>query len=307
MLTKIILFSLLEDLFEQKKQLEIWNFLEKNQEQLQKKGLFEFLPKVFLQDVTSSAIFTDKMAVGTIYAKQKGVFFGQELILQVFGLLDPKAKIEILVSDGLTIKKNEQIAKIKSSLFCLLIAERTVLNFLCHLSGVATKTAKFVNLVKNTNVKILDSRKTIPGMRNLQKAAVKSGGGQNHRFGLYDEVLIKNNHIDSVGDLEEVIQKIIQKHGQKYPILVETRNLKEVEQALKYKNKLERIMLDNMDLDLTKKALNLIKDQLKTEYTGNVNLKNISKIAKIGIDFISIGGNLTMETDRLDLSFRIKT
>ena len=306
MLKKLILFSLLEDLYSPKEIDEIWNFLQTNQSELKQKGLLEILPKIVEQDRTSAAIFPDRMAFGKIYSKQNGIFSGSDLINETFEVLDPKSEIKILVKNGQKISTNQEIADIKSSLFCLLVGERTVLNFLCHLSGVATKTAEFVNLLKNTKTQLLDSRKTLPGYRNLQKMAVKDGGGQNHRFGLFDQILVKNNHVAAAGSVSLAIQKVLQKWGQKYPILVETQDLGEVREALEFKNQITRIMLDNMDLKTLKKALELIKNQTKTEYTGNVSLENIKKIAETGVDFVSIGGNLTLETYRLDLSMKIE-
>lgn len=306
MLDKIIIFSLLEDLFEPDEQKEIWDFLEQNQEVFLKEGLLNFLPQIQERDRTSASIFPNRKAKAVIYAKQEGVFSGCDLIQKIFKILDPKTTIEILVKDGEKLKNNQQIARIQTSLFCLLLAERTVLNFLCHLSGVATKTAEFVDLLKHTQTQLLDSRKTLPGLRNLQKQSVKHGGGQNHRLGLYDQILLKNNHIDAVGSVGLAIQKVLQKWDQKYPILVETRNVKEVLEALEFKHNIDRIMLDNMSLEETSEALKIIKKQIKTEYTGNVNLQNLKQIAQTGVDFVSVGGSLTMQTYRLDLSMKIE-
>jgi nicotinate-nucleotide pyrophosphorylase (carboxylating) len=232
------------------------------------------------------------------------VLSGVDLIPEIVQTLDSQITFKPVLKDGQSVQTKQEIGFFEGNLYSLLVLERTLLNFVTHLSGVATTTSKFVQAISTTKAKVLDSRKTLPGLRTLQKKAVVDGGGMNHRMGLFDQVLLKNNHIGIFSGENKVIQavqKVKQKWHTHYPILVECRDLSEVEQALEME--IDRIMLDNMNFDLMTEAVKKIAGKIPVEATGNVNLENIFQTAKTGVDFISIGGGLTMNSSRLDLSF----
>ncbi len=181
-------------------------------------------------------------------------------------------------------------------------AERVALNFLSHLSGIASKTGKFISLIKG-KTKILDTRKTIPGLRKAEKYAVKCGGGHNHRVGLFDMVLIKDNHIDSAGSITRAVEKIRDRYGDQFLVEIETRNLQEVKEALVCD--VDRIMLDNMDNATMKKAIEICKGEVELEASGNINLNRVKKIGNLGLDYISIG-ELTHTVKAFDFSLKHK-
>lgn len=248
---------------------------------------------------TASAIPKSLRAKAFILAKEEGIICGQETAKMVFKTLEPKIIFKKLVEDGDKVIFGEKIAEISGRAGKILTAERTALNFLQRLSGIATLTAKFVKSVKPYKAKILDTRKTTPGLRFLEKYAVRVGGGKNHRFGLWDGILIKGNHIDLVG-LKEAVKRT-KKLGKK--VEVEARNLKEVKEALEAGADI--IMLENMDLKTIKKGVRLIGKKALIEVSGGVNLDNVREIAKTGVDWISIG-RLTHSVKSLDMSLRIK-
>jgi len=189
---------------------------------------------------------------------------------------------------------------VQGSTLSLLKAERVGLNFISHLSGIATETNLYVKIVAD-NAKILDTRKTLPGWREIQKYAVKCGGGTNHRMGLYDMIMIKDNHIDAAGGIDKAVKKVRQKWKKQFKVEVETRNLEEVEQAIVAGADI--IMLDNMDKNTMSKAVKIINGRAKTEASGNINLNNIVKISQTGVDYISIGA-LTHSVQAFDFSLK---
>jgi nicotinate-nucleotide pyrophosphorylase (carboxylating) len=269
-------------------------------------GLLEAFPELYQADLTSSSLYENKVAKAKLYSKQKGALSGISLIPQISKTLDSKITFTQTLNDGDLVQVGSEIGSFEGNLYSLLVLERTLLNFITHLCGVATTTSQFVKKISPTKAKILDSRKTLPGLRLLQKKAVVDGGGVNHRMGLFDQVLLKNNHIDIFSGENKVIQavqKVRQKWHTHYPILVECRDLNEVEQALEME--VDRIMLDNMNIDLMSQAVKKIAGKVPIEATGNVSLENIFQIAQTGVDYISIGGGLTMNSNRLDLSFKI--
>jgi nicotinate-nucleotide pyrophosphorylase (carboxylating) len=296
---KLIQF-LLEDLYPESDHFEM---LKKVQEKPESDLTYLF-PEILDQDITSSKIF-DKNQESTfrLIAKEDGVISGIDLASQVFRLLDPSCQIEIGVLNGKKVKSGQLIGRVIGNTLNLLIAERTALNLLTHLSGVATRTREFVDLVKDTETKILDTRKTIPGLRLWQKKAVLDGGGNNHRIGLYDQVLIKNNHIDKAGGVKEAIDKITKNNDKKYFVICEVRDLAELKAALE--NKVDRILLDNFKLETIQEAIKITENRTPLEVSGNVNKETILDIAKTGVDYISIGGSLTMNAPRLDISFKV--
>ncbi|MBU4481691.1 carboxylating nicotinate-nucleotide diphosphorylase [Patescibacteria group bacterium] len=252
-------------------------------------------------DITANATIPKSLeAKAFILAKEEGLICGLEVARAVFKTVDSKIIFKKLVEDGEKVRAGKKIAEIYGNARKILMAERTALNFLQRLSGIATLTAKFVKRVKPYKSKILDTRKTTPGLRILEKYAVRVGGGKNHRFGLWDGILIKGNHIDLVG-LREAVKKA-KKPGKK--VEVEARNLKEVKEALEAGADI--IMLENMDLKTIKEGVKLIGKKALIEASGGVNLDNVREIAKTGVDWISIG-RLTHSVKSLDMSLRIKT
>jgi len=253
-------------------------------------------------DITSNlTIPEDQKGVGIIIAKQKGVIAGLEVAKTVFEQFDPNLIFKSLASDGAEVKTNQKVALIQGRVKSILATERTALNFLQRLSGIASLTKEYLKKIKGTKAKVLDTRKTTPGMRLLEKFAVRKGGGENHRQGLYDMILIKDNHIKSAGSISSALKKA-QRGKRGLKIEIETKNLKEVKEALNFK--LDRIMLDNFKLKDLKKAVKLIRSKdkkVKIEASGQVNLKNVRKIALSGVDYISIGA-LTHSAKALDLS-----
>jgi nicotinate-nucleotide pyrophosphorylase (carboxylating) len=243
---------------------------------------------------------------GFVKAKSPGVLCGQDVFSEVFRQVDPSIIINWLTRDGETLASLDVCVKFSGSLRSILIAERTALNFLQRLSGISTLTSQYVEMIKHTKARIIDTRKTTPLWRELEKYAVRTGGGLNHRMGLYDMYLIKDNHITAAGSISDAIQRVLennQKSGAKYQIEVETRNLAEIEEALKFP--VTRIMLDNMPVDEMRKAIRLINGKCEVEASGGVSLNTVKAIAEIGVDFISVGA-LTHSAPAMDLSLLVE-
>jgi nicotinate-nucleotide pyrophosphorylase (carboxylating) len=254
-------------------------------------------------DITTRlTIPTNAKANARIIAKQPGVLAGSKFVLMIFNILDQKTKVEFKIKDGAQFKKGTIIAEISGKIRALLSGERTALNILCRLSGIATLTRKFVDSVSHTKAKILDTRKTTPNLRVLEKYAVIIGGGTNHRSGLYDMILIKDNHIKATGSTTKAVKLAQAGNKNNLMIEVETKNLAEVKEALAFK--VPWIMLDNMNIKQIKQAVKLVKGKAKLEVSGNVNLKTVSKIAETGVDYISVGA-LTHSAPIIDMSMKI--
>jgi len=252
-------------------------------------------------DVTTKFILPSKSkTTALIIAKEKGILAGVDIAKQVFHSVDKTLRFIPMKSDGDKLIPKTVIASISGDVGSILTAERTTLNFLQHLSGIATLTNQFVTAVKGTKVKILDTRKTIPGMRVLEKHAVKVGGGENHRFGLYDMVLIKSNHIKAVGGFAQAMNRAEKANRKGLKVEIETKTLAEVKTALSLNAKM--IMLDNMTIAEMQKAVEMGK--AKFEASGGVNLRNVREIAKTGVDYISVGA-LTHSAPALDISLKI--
>jgi nicotinate-nucleotide pyrophosphorylase (carboxylating) len=254
------------------------------------------------EDLTSEAtIDQDLLVKGIIVAKEEGIVAGLEIAKMVFQKLDPNLVFESTSTDGNKVTRKEVVATVKGRAKSILSAERTALNFLQRLSGIATLTSKYVEKIKDTKVKILDTRKTTPGLRTLEKYAVKMGGGENHRIGLFDMILIKDNHIKAAGS----ISKATQRAKTKFPhekIEVETKNLEEVKEAIS--SEVDWIMLDNMSIEEMKKAVKVIRSfqrEIKIEASGGVSVDNVREMALTGVDFISVGA-LTHSAPALDFS-----
>ncbi len=251
-------------------------------------------------DITSEAIFNNQKSSFILLSKDNGILCGTEVFSETFNLIDKNIKIKFNYEDSSIIKKGNIVAQVEGKVLSILKAERTALNIISHLSGIATKTNKFVKLTKG-KIKILDTRKTIPGMRNLQKYAVFCGSGLNHRMGLFDMILIKDNHIDAAGGITNAVDKVRELWGKKYKIEVETRNYNEVKEALSCK--VDRIMLDNMSINEIKKASQIINNKIEIEVSGNVKINRIKKLSKLKIDFVSIG-ELTHSVNAFDFSLK---
>ena len=257
-------------------------------------------------DITTRAtISKSKKAVGKFLVKADGVIAGLEIAKAVFKSVDSKIKFEIKINDGSKVNKGDVAAIVTGNAQCILTAERTALNFLQRMSGVATSANIYSDKVKHTKAKVIDTRKTVPGLRMLDKMAVKLGGCENHRIGLYDMFLIKDNHIEVSGSITKAVESCLKyqkKHNTKFKIEVETKNLKEVEEALK--TKADIIMLDNFEIDKMKQAVQLINGKCKIEASGGVNLETVQAIAETGVDYISVGA-LTHSVKALDISLEI--
>ena len=250
-------------------------------------------------DVTTAAIVPAGAVLrGNIVAKQAGVIAGLDVAEQVFQLLEKRIEFDALAGEGSVVESNTTLAKLSGSARALLTGERTALNFLNRMSGIATLTRKFVDAVAHTQATILDTRKTAPGLRTLDKLAVIRGGGRNHRIGLYDMILIKDNHIDFAGSLEEAVARV-RTSGTSLEVEVEARTLADVQTALKLG--VDRILLDNMSVELIREAVQLSAGRARLEASGNINLENVRNIAETGVDFISVGA-LTHSAKSFDAS-----
>ncbi len=258
-------------------------------------------------DITTSAtVPAGHVSVGTFISKDRFTVAGLPFVKRTFLLVDSRLKFKMKSNEGVSVKKGEILAEVRGNTRSILLAERVALNILQRLCGIATLTNSFVNRIKASGVKILDTRKTAPGLRYLDKYAVKMGGGHNHRFGLYDAFLIKDNHIEAAGGIENAVRLARQGKGRRKKVEVETGTLSEVNQALSAGA--DMIMLDNMPLDRMRKAVQLIRKRnasVLIEASGNVNLANVSSIAKTGIDCISVG-LLTHSAPAADISLKIK-
>ena len=255
-------------------------------------------------DVTTNCTIPQEEKIeATLWAKEDGIIAGLQVFAAAFRLLDSDTEINSIVQDGQAVENGKQVAVVRGSARAILTAERVALNFLQRMSGIATATRKMVQAVKGTRAKILDTRKTVPGLRYLDKWAVRLGGGENHRFGLFDMVLIKDNHIAACGSISEAVRQVRRCDDQKRRIEVEVKNLDELQEALALK--VDRILLDNMDLATLKRAVELTAGRIPLEASGNVTLENVRSIAETGVDYISVG-SLTHSVKALDLSLLVK-
>ncbi|MGN0654823.1 MAG: carboxylating nicotinate-nucleotide diphosphorylase [Oscillospiraceae bacterium] len=255
-------------------------------------------------DVTTDYLIDDNSVSEAYYiAKDNGVLCGIEIAKRVFEILDESIIFDIKIKDGEEVRKGDIIAEMKGSTKNLLKGERTALNLLQHLSGIASATNRCVKLVEGTNARITDTRKTLPGLRALQKYAVTVGGGKNHRFNLSDGAMLKDNHIDAGGGITKAINALRGKIGHMVKIEVEVRNLDELREALDAKADI--IMLDNMSYADMKKAVEITDGRALLEASGNVTEENIRETAETGVDIISLGA-LTHSVKCFDISMRIR-
>lgn len=240
-----------------------------------------------------------------LIVKEDGILAGVTLALEIFNQIDPTLKVEVLLTDGTPVKYGEIAFTVEGSTHSILLAERLVLNCMQRMSGIATKTNRIVQLLKPYTTKVLDTRKTTPGLRYLEKWAVTIGGGVNHRIGLYDMILIKDNHVDYAGGIANAIiaaNAYLKEHHKKLAIEIEVRNMDELKQVLE-QGQVDRIMLDNFELPLLKAAVQLIDGKFVTEASGGIVEENVTQYAQCGVDFISMGA-LTHSVKSLDLSLK---
>ncbi|SMC63076.1 nicotinate-nucleotide pyrophosphorylase [carboxylating] [Desulfocicer vacuolatum DSM 3385] len=251
-------------------------------------------------DVTSDAVFDDHTDVYWLVAKQAGILCGVDCFTKAFAHVDETCKIEWFFFDGDALTSGDKVARISGSIQSILRAERVALNFLSHLSGIATRTREYVNALSG-KTRLLDTRKTLPGWRSLQKYAVTCGGGTNHRMGLHDMVMIKDNHVDGAGGIEAAVKKVRAKWGDQFRVEVETRTLDEVSQAISAG--VDVIMLDNMDIPTMTRAVALINGRAETEASGNMDLSRMGPVSCTGVDYISVGA-LTHSVTVFDFSIK---
>jgi len=252
-------------------------------------------------DVTTNSIVpADTVMNGKIIAKQNGVVAGLDIARAVFHLLDESIQFESFTADGERVSPQAELIRLRGHARPLLVGERTALNYLGRMSGIATLTSQFVEAIAGTKAMILDTRKTAPGLRTLDKLAVKLGGGENHRIGLFDMILIKDNHIDFAGGIEEAVKRARDSQSG-LEIEVEARILDDVRVALNLG--VERILLDNMSVEMMKKAVQLTNGRAKLEASGNVSMETVRAIAETGVDYISIGA-LTHSARVFDFSLQ---
>lgn len=240
-----------------------------------------------------------------LLAKDNGIIAGVEFAKMIFSYVDKNLKVETFIKDGSKVEYGDIVFHVSGSSQSILKAERLVLNAMQRMSAIATKTKSFADLLKGTKTKILDTRKTTPGIRAIEKWAVKIGGGENHRFALYDMIMLKDNHIDFSGGISEAILKTkiyLKENNLDLKIIVEARNLEEVKEILK-SDGIYRILLDNFTFEQTREAVALIGNKTSTESSGNINEKTIREYAKCGVDFISSGA-LTHSVYNMDLSLK---
>ena len=255
-------------------------------------------------DVSSDYLLPDgQRDTAYFVSKADGVLCGLPVALRTFELLDASLEANVFKHDGDRLKKGDVIAEFSGETALLLKGERTALNLMQHMSGVATATARAVELVRGTNAQITDTRKTLPGLRALEKYAVVCGGGKNHRFNLSDGAMLKDNHIDAGGGIQKTVDALRGKLGHMVKIEVETRNLEEVRQALEARADI--IMLDNMAYDDMRRAVELIAGRAKVEASGGITLENLREVALTGVDIISLGA-LTHSVHAFDISMRMK-
>ncbi len=255
----------------------------------------------YIDSTADLLIAEDSVSSAYFVAKASGIVAGLEVALRVFTMLDPEMKIECKFNDGDEVKCGDIIAEFTGHTRLMLKAERTALNLLQHMSGIATYTNKCVKLVEGTNASIADTRKTLPGLRALQKYSVLAGGGRNHRYNLTDAAMLKDNHIDAYGGITAAVTALRKKAGHMLQIEVETRTLDEVREAVSCG--VNVIMLDNMSCETMAEAVKIVDGRAKLEASGNITLDNIAEVAKTGIDIISLGA-LTHSVQAFDISMK---
>jgi len=252
-----------------------------------------------------SCLNNESLGEAKLLIKDNGILAGVEIAKKVFHKIDEKLEINGKINDGIPVFNGDIAFYVKGKQISILSAERIVLNFMQRMSGIATHTNLYVKQLKGLKTKVLDTRKTTPGLRLIEKMAVKTGGGENHRVGLFDMILIKDNHIDFAGSIENAItmaEEYLQKNALNLKIEIEARNLEDVKKIIET-DRVQRILLDNFTVAETRKAVKIINGKIETESSGEITLKNIRKYAKCGVDYISVGA-LTHHIQSLDMSLK---
>lgn len=278
---------------------------------MDKKYVDQFIINALTEDVgdgdhTSLAtVPADTTGKAKLLVKDNGVLAGVELAVEIFRIVDEKLKLTIFLKDGADVKYGDVAFEVEGNAQSILKAERLVLNCMQHMSGIATRTNEIVDVLKGYNTKVLDTRKTTPGLRYLEKWAVRIGGGVNHRFGLYDMILIKDNHVDYAGGISEAIEgakHYLTANNKKLAIEIEVRNIEELNEVLQ-NGGVDRILLDNFNFNDLRDAVNMIEGKFITEASGGITIDNIREYAACGVDYISVGA-LTHSVKSLDLSLK---
>lgn len=254
---------------------------------------------------TLCCIPADAVSESKLLIKEEGIFAGEEIARQVFHRFDPSLEVEVYIHDGAHVRPGDIVMSVRGKIQSLLQTERLMLNILQRMSGIATMTHRYVERIEGTGAHVLDTRKTTPGMRMLEKQAVKIGGGVNHRIGLFDMILLKDNHIDFAGGIEAAITRChhyLEEKGKDLKIEIEVRNMEELQEVLRVGG-VDRIMLDNFTPDETREAVRLIDHKYETESSGGITFDTIRQYAECGVDYISVGA-LTHSVKGLDMSFK---
>lgn len=271
----------------------------------------EFIKNALAEDMgdgdhtSLSTIPADTQGRARLLVKEDCTLAGVDLAVKIFRYLDEKIRMEIFKNDGDTVELGDEAFFVTGNVHTILKAERLVLNCMQRMSAIATQTAQVVELLKGTKTKVLDTRKTTPGIRFMEKWAVRIGGGVNHRMGLYDMILIKDNHVDYAGGIREAIasaKNYLQKQHKQLDIEIEVRNLKELDEAMAADG-VQRIMLDNFDFETLKKAVEIIGGRFVTEASGGITVENVRRYAECGVDYVSMGA-LTHSVKSIDLSLK---
>jgi nicotinate-nucleotide pyrophosphorylase (carboxylating) len=256
-----------------------------------------------LGDITSQAVLPDGERAATLWSKDEGVLAGEQVFAAVFHAIDPNVRVEFKLHDGSALGRGARVASVHGTSLAILSGERTALNFIAYLSGIATATRRLVDLARSAGkAAVLDTRKTLPGWRALSKYAVLVGGGRNHRMGLYDMVLIKDNHVDGAGSVTEAVRRARARWGDRFPIEVECRNEREVDEALA--SGVSVIMLDNMDAAQMTEQVRRIGGRATVEASGTMTAEKIPAASRAGVDWISVGA-LTHSVRSFDFSLKV--
>lgn len=254
---------------------------------------------------TLSSIPADAVGRNMLLIKEDGVLAGVEMAKRIFHRFDPSLQVEVLIEDGAEVKKGDVAMYVSGSVRSLLQTERLMLNVMQRMSGIATMTRKYAACLEGTNTRVLDTRKTTPGMRIMEKEAVRIGGGTNHRIGLFDMILLKDNHVDFAGGIQKAIMRArdyCKQHGKDLKIEIEVRSLDELQQVLDFGG-VHRIMFDNFSPETTRKAVEMVAGRYETESSGGITFETLRDYALCGVDFISVGA-LTHSVKGLDMSFK---
>lgn len=278
----------------------------------------EFIKQALLEDTldpkgiipigdhsANSCVPENETSRAKLIIKDEGVLAGIQIAVEIFKQVDASLEVKVLLADGVNVKYGDIGLEVYGNVRSILLSERLVLNTMQRMSGIATKTRQFVNIISHTNCKVLDTRKTTPNFRWFEKEAVKIGGGVNHRFGLYDMIMLKDNHIDYCGGIKPAISRAKEYRnnlGIMLPIEVETRNLDEVKQVLD-QGDIHRIMLDNFTVEACREAVEYVKNAVPLEASGGINMDTIKNYAETGVDFVSVG-SLTYSYKSLDISLK---